>query len=90
MGLGEAIASLLVPGVGPVLAVGIAAGTILGALTGGAAGKAMESNVFPGVPEEELPVYENALRQGRTLVVAIADDDADDENGAKNAGTEWC
>ncbi len=75
MGLGEAVASLLVPGVGPVLAIGLAGGALLGAISGGAAGGAMENTVFSGLPEEELFVYEDALRRGRTVVVAMAEDE---------------
>jgi len=68
------LGSLLVPGVGPVLAIGLAGG-ILGAVAGGAAGGAMESSTTEGLPEDELFVYEDALRQGHSVVVAIADDD---------------
>src|SRR5665213_2695461 len=75
MGLGEVVASLLVPGVGPVLAIGIAGGALLGALSGGAAGGAIENSVFSGIPEEELFVYEDALRRGRTVIVAMAEDE---------------
>jgi hypothetical protein len=77
-GLVPAIASLLVPGVGPVLGIGIVAGTLLGAIgaVGGAAvGATLESEVFQGLPEEELFVYEDALRKGRTVVVVMAEDD---------------
>jgi hypothetical protein len=74
-GLGEAVASLLVPGVGPVLAIGLAGGALLGAITGGAAGGAIENSVFSGLPEEELFVYQDALRRGRTVVVAISQDE---------------
>lgn len=76
-GLAPAIASLLVPGVGPVLAIGILAGTLLGAIGavgGGAVGAALESE-FEGLPEDELFIYEDALRKGRTVVVVMAEDD---------------
>ncbi len=75
MGLGEAVASLLIPGVGPVLAIGIAGGALLGAIGGGAAGGALENSVFSGVPEEELFVYQDALRRGHTVIVAMAQDE---------------
>jgi outer membrane lipoprotein SlyB len=75
-GLGEAVASLLVPGVGPVLAIGLAGGALLGAISGGAAGGKLESSVFSGVPEEELFVYQDALRRGRTVIVAMAQDES--------------
>lgn len=85
-GLTPAIASFLVPGVGPVLGIGILAGTLLGAIgavSGAAIGAALESEVFKGLPEDELFVYEDALRKGRTVVVVMAeDDDADAVRGA--------
>jgi len=74
MGLGEALASLLVPGVGPVLAIGVAGGALLGAIGGGTVGGALENSAFSGLPEEELYVYQDALRRGRTVVVAMAED----------------
>jgi hypothetical protein len=76
-GLAPAIAGLLVPGVGPVLGIGILAGTLLGAIGamgGGAVGAALESE-FEGLPEGELFIYEDALRKGRTVVVVMAEDD---------------
>lgn len=91
-GLAPVIASILVPGVGPVLGIGIVAGTLLGAigaLGGGAVGAAVESE-FEGLPEDELFVYEDALRKGRTVVVVMAeDDDASTVRGALElAGAE--
>jgi hypothetical protein len=76
MGLaaGEAIASLLIPGVGPILAIGIAAAA-LGALGGGTAGGAVENSMTDGLPGDELFIYEDALRQGRSVVIAMAEDD---------------
>lgn len=71
-GGGAALASLLIPGVGPILAGGlIGAGLLgLGGATGGAAaGEAFEDSVS-GIPRDELYVYEDALRQGRTVVIA--------------------
>jgi hypothetical protein len=70
VGLGTA--ALLVPGVGSVLAIGLAGGALLGALAGRAIGGALEEFVFPGIPEQELFLYEDALRKGRTGVIAVA------------------
>ena len=72
--LSAIMGSLLVPGVGPVLALGLAGG-VIGAVAGGAAGGAMESSTTDGLPEDELFVYENALRRGHSAVIAIAADD---------------
>jgi len=75
---GAAAASLLVPGVGPVLALGILGAAILGVAggaAGAAAGQALESEVAAGIPRDELFVYEDALRRGRSVVVAFVDDE---------------
>ncbi|HXT76953.1 MAG TPA: hypothetical protein VN780_11735 [Candidatus Eisenbacteria bacterium] len=92
-GLAPAIAGFLIPGVGPVLGIGILAGTLLGAIGavgGSAVGAALESEVFKGLPEDELFIYEDALRKGRTVVVLMAEDDeADAVRGALElAGAE--
>ena len=77
--LGAAVASVLVPGVGPVMAIGLAAAAILGvggAVAGAAAGSALESTLSEGLPRDELFVYEDALRQGRTMLVVLLDQEA--------------
>lgn len=80
--LGAVAASLLVPGVGPILAAGIVGAALFGtggAAAGAAAGDALEDSVATGLPHDELFVYEDALRQGRSVVIASA---ASDEQGA--------
>ncbi|MBC8145077.1 MAG: hypothetical protein H7X80_05785 [bacterium] len=77
---GAAAASLLIPGIGPVAAIGIAAMALFGAggaVAGAAAGGAVENEVFDGLPIDELFVYEEALRRGRTVVIVLADGDDD-------------
>jgi hypothetical protein len=94
MELGVAAATILIPGVGPVLAVGIAAAAILGVggVVGGAAvGAALEKDSTVGLPADELFVYKNALKQGRSVIFVEA---GDDDEAAKadavlaNAGAE--
>jgi hypothetical protein len=80
--LGTALASLLVPGVGPVLAAGVIGAALLGAggaAAGVAAGGSAEENLATGLPHDELFVYEDALRQGRTVVIAVADSEGQGE-----------
>ena len=82
MHIGAAAASLFVPGVGPVLAAGILGAALLGvggAAAGAVAGDAVEDNLAAGLPHDELYVYEDALRRGRAVVLAVADDDAQGE-----------
>src|SRR5436305_1059860 len=64
LGLGTAAATLLIPGVGPVLAVGMAAAALFGvggAVTGAAAGSVLEEKSTVGLPADERYVYEDAL-----------------------------
>ena len=72
-GLGAATASLLVPGVGPVIAIGLAAAALFGAAgaAGGvAAGKALEDSTRSGIPRDELYLYEHVLQHGRSVLFA--------------------
>jgi hypothetical protein len=76
--LGVAAASLLLPGVGPVIALGVLGAAILGAggaATGMAAGKALEKELADGLPHDELYLYEDALRRGRSVVIGFIDED---------------
>jgi hypothetical protein len=64
----------LIPGVGPVLAVGALA-ALVGGAGGAAAGQAIEDTLVEGLPKDELYFYEEFLRQGRSVVVVLAPDD---------------
>ena len=79
MGLaaGAAVASLLLPGVGAVLAIGLGAGTLGlgGAIAGAAGGGALEEGLTQGLPKDESFLYEEVLRQGRTVIVVTSEDD---------------
>lgn len=92
--LGAAVASLLVPGVGPVIAAGVVGAALLGvggAATGAAAGAALESGLAKGLSRDELYIYEDALRNGRSVVIAFAEDDDANErihNVLAQAGAE--
>ena len=72
---GLAVASLALPGVGPVIAAGALAMGLLGAAAGGSVGAHFDDTLSKGLPTDELYVYRHALRMGRTLVVATVDDD---------------
>ena len=80
---GAAVASLLVPGVGPVIALGLLGAALLGAggaTAGALAGDSIEKAMADGLPRDELYVYEDALRRGRSVVIAFADDGLIAEN----------
>ncbi|PYS53259.1 MAG: hypothetical protein DMF68_00070, partial [Acidobacteria bacterium] len=49
-----------------------------GAAAGALAGGALEESV-EGLPHDELYIYEDALRQGRSVIIVVADDDAQAE-----------
>jgi len=73
---GMVAATALVPGVGPVFAVGLIGAALLGiggAAAGAAAGTAIEEGLAQGLPRDELYLYEDALRHGRSVVFAITD-----------------
>lgn len=92
-GLGAAAASLLIPGIGPVAAIGFAAMALFGAggaVAGAAAGASLE-NQIDGLPTDELYVYEDALRDGRCVVLVLADGGeaaSDVERSLEESGAE--
>lgn len=72
--LGAAVVTALVPGVGPVMAIGLAAAALLGvggAVAGAAVGGALEDALEVGLPKDELFLYEDALRQGRMVLIVL-------------------
>ena len=80
-------ATALIPGVGPVLAVGIVGAALLGVgggVSGAALGGAAERVSTPGIPADEVFFYEDALRQGRSLVIVLANE-ADERNRVRTA-----
>lgn len=79
--LGLGLTSLLIPGVGPVALLGLAVTGLFGAggvLAGAAAGDKLESSLDDGLPKDEIFVYEDAVRKGRSVVIALVDDDMAD------------
>jgi hypothetical protein len=73
---GGSVLMALIPGLGPVTALGLLGAGILGAagatIGGTAAGK-IENKSYQGLPEDEIFVYEDALRRGRSVVLALAE-----------------
>jgi len=74
---GAAVATLLLPGVGSILAIGLGAGSlgIGGAVAGAAGGEALEELLTRGLPKDEIFFYEDALRHGRTVIIVTSEDD---------------
>ena len=76
LSLGSVLASLFVPGVGPIMAAGIGAAAVLGlggAAAGATVGDSTEKALSTGVPRDDVPLYHELLRQRRSLVLVSAD-----------------
>jgi len=83
--LGAAAASVLIPGVGPVIAGAILGAAILGTggtVAGMAAGEALEEGLVSGLPHDELYLYEDAVRKGRSVVIVFAENEQLKENAS--------
>jgi hypothetical protein len=73
-----AVVAALIAGVGPVSALGVLGAAILtaaGGSAGAAVGQSLEDRMTEGVPEDEIFVYEDALRKGRTVVIVLAEEE---------------
>lgn len=80
---GALLVAAVIPGVGPVTAAGLLGGAILaaaGATVGASVGGSAENSSIEGLPEDEIFVYEDALRKGRTVVIAFAHDEPQAEH----------
>jgi len=92
--LGLAVATMAIPGVGPVIAFGMVGAALLGlvgAAAGSAVGDTVEEELGEGIPHEDVYLYEDALRHGSSVVVAYADDGEQADRARdvmENAGAE--
>lgn len=92
-GLIAAAGSLLIPGIGPVIAGGLLLTTLGGAVVGATAGGILGTLVGLGVPESEAQFYEEEVSAGGTLITVRAGDRAEEaatilrRNGAYDAAT---
>jgi hypothetical protein len=73
-GLLVGLGALAIPGVGPLIAAGPIATTLLGAGVGAAAGGLLGALVDVGVPEDEANYYAEGVRRGGVLVSVGAED----------------
>lgn len=83
--LGVAVTALI-PGVGPILAVGAAAAALFGVgggVTGAILGEAADEKTTEGVPADEIFFYEDALRQKKSLVLVLTKDRSEEERAHK-------
>jgi hypothetical protein len=78
LSLGSAVASVLIPGLGPIMAVGLGAAALLGA-GGAAAGASMghksEDALDEGIPRDDVFFYRDLLKQRRSLLIVNSAND---------------
>jgi len=79
MGIGAAAGVIAIPGVGPVTVIGMLGLALLATAAGVKVGDVIDDRLDEGLPVDELFVYEDALRKGRSIVIAIAEDDEEAE-----------
>ncbi len=73
-GLLAGLGMLAIPGLGPVVAAGWLASTLVGAGIGAAAGGLVGSLTDAGISHEDAHLYAEGVRRGGTLVTVRADD----------------
>jgi hypothetical protein len=73
----------VVPAIGPVISVAFLGAAIVGVagmVVGAMIGSAVDNAMTEGLPEDELFVYEDALRKARSVLLAFPDDAATAES----------
>src|SRR5919107_1689100 len=91
---GLAVASLAVPGIGPLIAFGMVGAALLGvvgAAAGSAVGDTVEEGLGEGIPHEDVYLYEDSLRHGKTVLIAYAEEGSQADDAAdvmRKAGAE--
>jgi uncharacterized membrane protein len=68
-GLLAGLGVIAIPGIGPVVAAGWLAATLLGAVAGAASGGLIGALTDTGLSEEDAGVYAETVRRGGTMVV---------------------
>jgi len=77
--VGLSAAAIVLPGIGPLVLAGLLAAGLAGTAGGAAVGDTLEDVLSGGVPRDDLPIYQEALRSGRSVVVGSVDSDHDAE-----------
>src|SRR5947209_4285432 len=76
-GLLVGMSTLAIPGIGPIVAGGWLASTLIGAGVGAAAGGLVGALVDVGIPEEEARMYQTGVERGGVRVTAqVAEEQA--------------
>ena len=74
-GLLAALGIIAIPGIGPLVAAGVLATTLVGAAGGSVVGGLIGALTDYGVSEEDAHVYSEGVRRGSSLVTVRTDDD---------------
>jgi hypothetical protein len=77
-GLLAGLGIIAIPGIGPLVAAGWVASTLVGAGVGAGAGGIVGALTGAGMSEDESHAYAEGIRRGGTLVTARVDDDEAD------------
>lgn len=78
-GLAASVALLLIPGIGPIAAIGPLSAFLSGAGIGALGGGVIGGLANLGIPHEEAGYYAEGVRRGGTLVTLTTSDDRADE-----------
>jgi hypothetical protein len=73
VGVLAAAGAILIPGIGPLIAVGALATIATGAATGGVIGGAVGMLTEHGISHDDSHLYSEGLKRGGTLVTVLAD-----------------
>ena len=73
-GLLAALGLIAIPGIGPLVAAGVLATTLVGAAGGSVVGGLIGALTDAGVSEEDAHVYSEGVRRGSSLVTVTTDD----------------
>jgi hypothetical protein len=73
-GLLAALGLIAIPGIGPLVAAGVLATTLVGAAGGSVVGGLIGALTDAGVSEEDAHVYSEGVRRGSSLVTVSTDD----------------
>jgi len=74
-GLLAGIGALAIPGIGPIIAAGPIAATLMGALTGAGVGGLTGALIGMGIPDDEAKYYDESVKEGKILVLVNKHDD---------------
>ncbi|MFL6556304.1 MAG: general stress protein [Bacillus sp. (in: firmicutes)] len=68
-GLLAGLGALAIPGIGPIVAAGPIAASIMGALTGAGLGGLTGALIGLGIPDEDAKYYGDSVKEGKILVL---------------------